>query len=91
MQSLSATYSIEMSHVTVSGSVMPDETYALSGTAERPLRIRMVSASGTMSATFSGTIAISASVDILVLLVERSSINGDGANLDILGSWKKRD
>jgi hypothetical protein len=30
-------------------------------------------------------------VDILVLLVERSSINGDGANLDILGSWKKRD
>ena len=44
----------------------------------------MVSPSGTISATFSGTIAISASVDILVLLVERSSISGDGANLDIL-------
>ena len=83
--------SIEISHLTAGEFYISDETYALSGTAERLLRINMVSPSRTISATFSGTIAISASVVILVLLVERSSISGDGANLDILCCRKNGD
>jgi hypothetical protein len=61
------------------------ETHDLSGIADKLLRTRTTSPSCTISATFSGTWPRSESVVILGLLVERSSISGEGANLDVLG------
>ncbi len=63
---------------------MSGDTYALSGAVERLFSTRMVSPSETTLAMFSGMFAICASVDIFVLLMERLSMSGDGANLDMI-------
>lgn len=54
-------------------------TYGVSGEAERPFTTRTTSPSSTISAMFSGI-----SFVVLVFFVARSSISGDGANLDMV-------
>lgn len=56
-----------------------DITYGVPGVADKPFSTRMTSPSSTTSAMFSGISSV-----ILVFFVARSSISGDGANLDMV-------